>query len=86
MKTETNSKGNDAVIQTLRKLSESMCWENWQNANGEFFSVLEVLYCKLEWVREHFEAGHEDTEMGDIIEDVQQVIESMQKIKKYNAI
>lgn len=54
----------------LQTWIQSIDWENWTHMNGKHWDICQVLYCKLDWVRENLT----DDELIETIDRVQEII------------
>lgn len=62
----------------LAEISQAIIWDNWTNEDkpDEFWKVTEVLFCQLGWIIEEAKLSGEHK---DILQNVQNLIESMSK-------
>lgn len=65
----------DIVATIEYKLSREFEWDNWKNENDEYWTVPQVLYCKLEWLEEYLnDFIDEDSEHLDTIDQVKKLL------------
>lgn len=74
-------------------------WENWvvdkdytgKSKDGEYWDITEVLYCKLDWIKERLEEDNQynseeddNSEFVEALEIVQKILEKLdeEKLKK----
>ena len=64
------------IQETLRRSESEQNWENWENDDGTWWDIEQVLFCKLDWLLE--ELG-KDSEHYETVKTMQDIIEAMQK-------
>jgi len=54
-----------------QSIIDSIEWSNWKREDGTYWTTNEVLYCKIQWIKE--ELG-EDSEHIDTLEQLESVL------------
>ena len=76
---------NDAIREALDGLIEEIEWGNWEHLDEDgnekgHWTVCEVLYSKLDAIKDYIGDDHDKDEMRDTLEQVQSIIEAVGKI------
>lgn len=80
------------ITAVLNTISNDIAWDNWEHTDkdgeptGKNWSVLQVLYSKTAYVLENLKQRPDDSEAISTVEELQKVIEALQKIKVLNRI
>lgn len=67
------------IIQKIEdEFLNDICWDNWTHEDGSYFTTPQVLYCKMEWLKELLNevVGNNEnySEHFDTIEQVQKLL------------
>ena len=64
----------------IEEISQEISWDNWKDEEtGKYWEVLEVLFCKLQWVLEKLSQEDEDinSELIDALMQCQKLLETL---------
>ena len=64
----------------IEEISQEMSWDNWKDdETGDYWNVPEVLYCKLQWLKERL---IEDDQYNDEENDNSEFIDTITQCSK----
>jgi hypothetical protein len=77
----TNSEDMEYIKKALEMLGEEICWENWEDSEGSYFTVPQVLHSRLEELREVFCIDKDESydEFNETINMVEHILLAIDK-------
>lgn len=69
-----------SIADCLQDIAQDINWDNFTDkGTSELWKTSQVLYCRLDWVKDNLPDDEDNEELQETIELLQELVESIQK-------